>query len=287
MNNTQEHQIEPTAEEPQSPQLMDISETDPTSLEKKRKIETETTLSDKELKTQKEAVEKKPPSRFQRFLHKALIILAIVAVVFLAGFLTNHFVRYQPLSDTLDQTRAELEQANQTIKDLEAANVSLTNANHSANNTIADLENKLAAIRANAQFYQVLVDVNTARIKLFQEDIEAAEAALVDTQERLAELLPIITEVDPELALSLPRRLDLIVSGLARDPETGRIDLELFTKDLLELQPLLDIDYHNNQSKSTYFFKSDSAAPLFFCYVLLPHWEFQDVVSSQTIHCTT
>jgi len=34
----------------------------------------------------------------------------------------------------------------------------------------------------------------------------------------------------------------LIIAGLERDPETGLIDLELFVKDLLELEPLLVVD---------------------------------------------
>ena len=101
---------------------------------------------------------------------------------------------------------------------------------------------ELASVKANALYYQVLVDVNTARIELFLEDIEEAQAALENTIENLEALLPFITEVDPELALRLPRRLDQIVSGLARDLETSLIDLELFTKDLLELEPLLVSD---------------------------------------------
>ena len=50
---------------------------------------------------------------------------------------------------------------------------------------------------------------------------------------------PTIETVDAELALSMPRRLELIIAGLERDPETAAIDLELFTKDLLALEPLL------------------------------------------------
>jgi hypothetical protein len=192
--------------------------------------------------TPKTKVEKTPPSRFQRVLRKILIGLGIVIIIFLAGFLTDHFVRYQPLSDTLDETRVELEEANQTINDLEAQNAQLTNANRTANNEIFALEAELAAVKANALFYQVLVDVNTARIALFLEDIEGAQASLADTQDNLDALLPAIIEVDPELGLSLPRRLELIISGIARDPETGLIDLELFTKDLLELEPLLVSD---------------------------------------------
>ena len=244
MNNKEEQQTDShlTAEKAQSLQGSDQSEHESASIEETTNSQPESTLSEEQPKIQKETAEKKPPTRFQRFLRKALIILAVVGLIFLAGFLTDHFVRYRPLSDTLEETRAELEQANLTVKDLEAENASLRRSNRTANETIASLEDELANTRANAKFYQVLVDVNTARIELFLEDIEAAQAALAETQDRLADLLPVIAEVDPELALSLPRRLDLIVSGLARDPETGLIDLELFTKELLELQPLLDID---------------------------------------------
>ena len=189
--------------------------------------------------TPKTKVGKQPPSRFMRLLRKILIGLGIAALIFLAGFLTDHFVRYQPLSDTLDETRAELELAEQAVSDLEAQNAQLTAANRAAEDQIADLEDELSSANTNVQFYQVLVDVNNARIALFLEDIEASQAALEDTKARLEDLLPAIEQVDADLALSLPRRLELIISGLARDPETGLIDLELFTKDLLELEPLL------------------------------------------------
>jgi DNA repair exonuclease SbcCD ATPase subunit len=189
--------------------------------------------------TQDISPEKKPPGKFALFLRKALIGLAIAAVIFLAGFLTDHFVRYSPLSKELEQTKAELEQANQALNDLEEENDRLTGANQAAKDEIADLEAELTEATANLKFYQVLVNVNTARIDLFLEDIESAQAALEDTQDNLEDLLPFIEDVDAELALSLPRRLELIISGLERDPETGMIDLELLTKDLLELEPLL------------------------------------------------
>jgi len=185
---------------------------------------------------------KLPPSRFVRFLRKVLIGLVIVAAIFLAGFLTDHFVRYSPLSEELDKTNAELEQANQELSDLKDENDCLTSANQAANDEIAALESELTAATTNLKFYQVLVNVNTARIELFLEDIESAQAALEDTQNNLEDLLPFIVEVDSELALSLPRRLDLIISGIEGDPETGRIDLELLTKDLLELESLLVVD---------------------------------------------
>jgi hypothetical protein len=243
-----DNHLQNTSETPENPQAPEQPEPEPApqaspSADQPGPPATPTEASQKSSPetgpTPRAKVEKGPPSRFVRLLRKILIGLGIVIIIFLAGFLTDHFVRYQPLSDTLDETRAELEQANQTISDLEAQKAQLTNANRTANNEIFALEAELASVKANALYYQVLVDVNTARIALFLEDIEGAQAALADTQENLEALLPSIIEVDPELGLSLPRRLELITSGLARDPETGLIDLELFTKDLLELEPLL------------------------------------------------
>jgi chromosome segregation ATPase len=146
------------------------------------------------------------------------------------------------MADTLITTRAELEDANQAVNELKTEVERMTRINQVAQDDIDSLEAELSAVRANALFYQVLMDVNSARIALFIEDVEGAQAALADTQDNLEALLPAINDVDPELALSLPRRLELIVSGLARDPETGLIDLELFTKDLLALEPLLEVE---------------------------------------------
>jgi len=220
--NKQNEDIQPeTQPEPENPDSIETEQHDQEPLEPEL--------------AQEPSPEKQPPSRFVIFLRKAVIGLLIVAAIFFAGFLTDHFVRYSPVSKELEQTSAELSV-------LEDENDRLTSANKTANDKIVTLEAELAAATAKMKFYQVLVDVNTARIDLFMEDIESAQAALVDTQANLEDLLPFIEEVDSELALSLPRRLDLIISGLERDPETGLIDLELFTKDLLALEPLLVVD---------------------------------------------
>jgi cell division protein FtsB len=240
MAENNELEPQPVSELPEPPEPVSVVDQTP-EVDALETTPREETTPEPEVKHDEKA-EKKPPTRFQLFLRKALIGLVIVALIFLAGFLTDHFVRYAPLADTLETTRAELEAANQAVSDLEAENTRLTGLNRTATNQIADLEAELSAVRANALFYQVLMDVNTARIALFMEDVEGAQSALADTQDNLEALLPAINDVDPDLALSLPRRLELIVSGLARDPETGLIDLELFTKDLLALEPLLAVD---------------------------------------------
>jgi hypothetical protein len=52
-------------------------------------------------------------------------------------------------------------------------------------------------------------------------------------------LVPRIANFDASLAQSMPQRLNLIFSGLGRDPETAKIDLDLFSKDLLKIEAAL------------------------------------------------
>jgi len=180
--------------------------------------------------------EKEPPGKLKKFFQKALIWLIVIVVAFAAGFLLDHFLRYRPLSEKYVAVQSELEQAEADVNELQLEKNSLLFDIGVAYDDNSTLQKELDETNARLKFYQVLVDVNKARIELFLEDTDAAQTALTDTKERLEELLPVITEIDPELALSLPRRLDLIISGLERDPEAGKIDLELFTKDLLILE---------------------------------------------------
>jgi hypothetical protein len=135
--------------------------------------------------------EKKQPGRFQRFFRKLLTWLVVLALVFLGGLITDHYLRYLPLQ--------------------------------------ADFQ----AATAKGELIQVLLDVSNARLALSLNDVVAAKAALLETNQRLDGLLPLIASFDTILAQNLPQRLSLIVSGLERDPETVKIDLELFYKDLL------------------------------------------------------
>jgi len=141
--------------------------------------------------------EKTQPGRLGRFFRKVLTWLVVLAIVFLAGFVTDHYLRYKPLQDELKTATAHLE------------------------------------------LVQVLVDVSNARLALSLNDVVGAKAALSDTQQRLDNLLPRIAIFDINLAQSMPQRLSLIRSGLERDPETAKIDLELFTKDLLAIEAAL------------------------------------------------
>ncbi|MBU4226172.1 MAG: hypothetical protein KKC71_10190 [Chloroflexi bacterium] len=185
--------------------------------------------------------------RLRRFWRATLIWLVVFAVVFLAGVLTYHFLRYKPLTETLTQTQGELAQANQTIGDLQAEIEKLNGKLTAANDKIAALENdkqiiqaELEDANAHLELLQVLVDVNAARLALFLGDVPGAQLALADTLQRLEALAERLAEADPNLAQSMPQRLNLILSSLAGgDVTTANIDLELFTKNLLDVETAL------------------------------------------------
>ena len=173
-------------------------------------------------------ISKPQPGRLQLFFRKILIWLVVLALTFLAGIVTYHYLRYKPLSEAIVDTERlniEVQAANKKIAALEGEKKTL--------------QDELEAAAAHLKLLQVLVDVNNARMALFLDDVEAAKAVLVNTRQRLENLLPTITEFDANLAQSMPQRLNLIISGLERDTETVKIDLELFTKDLLEIEAAL------------------------------------------------
>ena len=187
--------------------------------------------------------EKPQPSRGQRFFRKVLIWLVVFVIAFSAGMAADHFLRYKPLSEANIAAQTELDQAHQDLSDLQASIDRLTILNQVAGDNIAELETDKKALqdeinitKTHLELFQVLVDVSNARVALFLEDVQEAKTYLVQTQQRLEKLLPRIAEYDPALAQDLPQRLNLIISGLDRDTETAKIDLELITKDLLHIE---------------------------------------------------
>jgi chromosome segregation ATPase len=172
----------------------------------------------------------------RRIWRTALIWMVVIAAALLIGLLADHFMRYKPTNETLLQTQSELSQANLNNNDLKARLATVDDKIATLESTNQTLQSELDSTKAHLELLKVLVDVSNARIALFLDDVEGAKAALTNTPQRLENLSPSIAEYDTSLAQSMPQRLNLIVSGLARDVETAKIDLELFTKDLLEVE---------------------------------------------------
>ncbi|MCJ7735019.1 MAG: protein bicaudal D homolog [Anaerolineales bacterium] len=187
--------------------------------------------------------EKPQPSRLQGILRKVLVWMLFIVIVFSAGIAADHYLRYKPLSEANVETQTVLDQAHQDLSDMQAGIDRLNILNQEAGDNIAKLEtdkkalqDEIEATTTHLKLLQVLVDVSNARVALFLENVEEAKTSLVNTQQRLENLLPRITEYDPTLAQDMSQRLNLIISGLDRDIETVKIDLELITKDLLGIE---------------------------------------------------
>ena len=180
--------------------------------------------------------EKSKLGRGRRIWRSVLVWMVVIAAALLIGLSAYHFLRYKPVSDTLLRTQSELLQANLTNDDLEARLTTLDDEIANLEGDNQALQTELSEDKLHLELLKVLVDVSNARIDLFLEDVAGARDVLSDTPQRLENLLPAVAEFDANLAISMPQRLSLIVSGLERDIETAKIDLELFTKDLLEVE---------------------------------------------------
>lgn len=185
-------------------------------------------------------------SRNRRFWRTSLIWLAVIALAFLVGILTYHFLRYNPLNESLSQTQNELAQTHQTNSDLQTEIDGLNTQLSTANNKVTSLESdKLALLSevddadAHLKLLRVLADVNNARLALVNGDIPAAKTVLQNASKPLESLAPRIATADPNLATSMPQRLALILSGMDTDLETAKVDLELLAKNLLDVEVLM------------------------------------------------
>lgn len=189
-------------------------------------------------------------AKARRLARNALMALGIILLIFFAGFLTDHFTRYQPMYDSqtaqVQTLTADLAESRQQIADLERKNESLSGSLTLANARIAVLETDnmgletdldMAAMRI--ELLHTLADFNAAHIALANDDISGAKVALLNTQGRIDTLKPLIATVDAALAENMSSRFALVLSALETDPETARADLGLLAKNLLNVEKLL------------------------------------------------
>lgn len=175
-----------------------------------------------------EAEQKKEPTKFQKFLRKALIWLGVAIVLFAAGFITFYFTLYQPKVDALDQTQTQLIQVQNELDSLQAQ----------LDDTTAQM-NALADADAHQALLSVMVDVYAARLALTEEDTVSAKSALLNTEDTLSEITDQIASFDSGLAETLPQRLNIIITNIDRDPETAISDCDQMLKDLLQVETAL------------------------------------------------
>ena len=169
--------------------------------------------------------EKPKMGRFQRLLRTSLIALGVILLVFLAGFLTDHFTNYRPAEIALDE-------AQQSVSDL-------TTQLDAANDRIAVLEPDLESATSHVELLGTLVELKTAHFELKNGNLAATKVALTGTAARLENLKPLVETVDATLAGNMLTRLDLILDGMDNNPNSALVDLELLFTNLQSVETLL------------------------------------------------
>jgi len=192
-----------------------------------------------------EAPEKKPESRFKRFLRRLLWTLVGVFVVFAAGFITAWMIFYRPLEAQKRSLEQQLQQIQEEKAALEVTKADLETKLQDAQARLADLEDQaktIAAERDQAQTLQYLLsalaDTYAAQLALDAENPTSARLHLSNVQASLrllAERLPEQKEVFTEMN----QRVDKAMQTLTTSPLTAQGELTALADYFLQLKNLI------------------------------------------------
>ena len=180
-----------------------------------------------------------PPRKMPRWLRLGLIGLGAAVLLFLAGFLTDHFTRFQPLNasyKTVSLQAADLE------KQVTGLKAELTTANAQIVDLKSDktgLQDDLKAATTHAELLSALSEIQAAQVALANADVSGAKVALVDTPKRLENLKSAIAPVDAALAENMSARLGTAITAIDTNIGTAKTTLAALTDNLLNIEALL------------------------------------------------
>ncbi len=179
------------------------------------------------------------PRKMPRWLRLGLIGLGAAILLFLAGFLTDHFARFQPLNASykaVSLQAADLEKQVTGLKD------ELTDANAQIVDLKSDktgLQDDLKAATTHAELLNALSEIQAAQVALANADISGAKVALVDTPKRLENLKSAIAPVDAALAENMSDRLGTAITAIDTNIGTAKTTLAALANNLLNIEALL------------------------------------------------
>lgn len=173
-----------------------------------------------------------PESRLQRFARLSVRWLAGLLIVFALGVLATVFVLLQPARQDLSQTRAELEQANQRITELEAEVERLSTFERSNQKLSEDLD----TANLHITILRALSDVNAARLALAMDDSASAQVHLTKTNQTLQELEGLVDANSRDLVVSMQDRLELALSEIGEDNFAAQSDLGVLSTNLVQIE---------------------------------------------------
>jgi type II secretory pathway component PulM len=178
------------------------------------------------------APEQQPETRLQRFLRLSIRWLAGFLIVFGLGILATVFVLYRPTAQQLSEIRANLDQSQQQVSELESQVSQLKGLE--ANNKA--LQDQLDQANLHIQILSALSDVNAARLDVANDDIPSARVKLTNTPGTLKQLENLVGANQKDAVVAMQNRLDLALGEMDRDSFAALSDLEVLATNLVQLE---------------------------------------------------
>ncbi|MBW8010484.1 MAG: hypothetical protein FVQ83_04465 [Chloroflexi bacterium] len=168
----------------------------------------------------------KKPSKLALLMGVILRWATAVMAIFTLGIVLMWVLQVRPKTNEIRELQAELDEATERLDELEevdAENTSLQTAFEDA---------QLHLILVN-----ILVDVNTAQLALLEENIDTAQSALVETEDKLSELEAGLDNSQQNTVESLQDRLTQVHRDLTnRDVSDAQSNLDILRSSLLALE---------------------------------------------------
>lgn len=173
-----------------------------------------------------------PETRLGRFMRPFLRIASMVAGLFALGVLCTYILLYLPAEKEHAKKARELQMTSQQLEDTREEL-------EKTQSKLKDMQTALQQSELFADYLEVMVDVNRARLALANKNGPEAQQALEDLKPNMDKFNAKLRSTDPNNASILEARLDLVKRQLVSDPLTAKSDLEALYSKLLELEKKL------------------------------------------------
>lgn len=161
-----------------------------------------------------------------KVLRSALRWAVAFGVVFAAGVALLWFTQVRPLRAQIESLQSDLDAAQAELEDLRP----LREENDALQAEATLAQSRLLLLRS-------MVDVTSAQVALALGRQEEASNALLPTDERLASLLNLLTDVQArDQVRQMRERLALAASEIGDDTFAAQNDLEVLASDLAALE---------------------------------------------------
>ncbi len=180
--------------------------------------------------------QKSEPGRLSRWGSGVLRWAAGLGVVFALGVALIWFLRVRPQTQELRLLGQNLQETQQQLTSVQAEADNL----RPLKDENANLKDQLAQSERHLALLSVLVDVTASQLGLAEDDPLAAQAALKNTDKKLASIQ---TGVDPGPAKTVQSMRDRLASAVnelnANDLFAAKRDLEVIANTLVDLESTL------------------------------------------------